>query len=610
MFFKKKGPIHKIDKSFIQYDGFNEELALVKKGNRFIKPYEVTASSYEPNLPEQILDEHTELIYMDKKIYALYAVEADTAEEALPIFKKMESEKPIKALPILTWFQILSRFTGRDSLENIPEQAKYKKTAVLPLVLPYNVISKQKTISLSDETARTLLLTGFPSKIFAGFASELMELSDKLIVSAHFERMDIEKCLRGLSHMDARPARREVMRDFLTKEQEAGRSIYDTAFYIFYKGSEDEVDAFFKKLDLYLEKYLITKSDLDYQQKRAAISALPLCHNEIQYNRVFSTKDISSLIPISKLQDAKSAPSAVAYGKDIIQGDIRYSRLLNRESGAILSTDASWCVEKVKEEIATYRDHAPMIVLLADRDTDTSMFIQDGFHESEQELRLDDSSDFMKQALVARWAVNTVSVNGAISIRKMNALKVAIPTIRGEHYLEDFIGAIKDPDIRRTLALNPCPRKFYFTAYDDDKVGVLKVQGDRAIEREMGYALAFDYFDGDMMLYSLNSELLACEFPQFSPKSSVIYTLLVGTSKTPGFLSDGPTGNVDHVYDDPTVRKFIGNSDFLYVGEHKIAEKLKLNRANPMSKDQRDVITEPASGNLLITKEVSYILEA
>ena len=52
MFFKKKGPIHKIDKSFIQYDGFNEELALLKKGNRFIKPYEVTASSYEPNLPE------------------------------------------------------------------------------------------------------------------------------------------------------------------------------------------------------------------------------------------------------------------------------------------------------------------------------------------------------------------------------------------------------------------------------------------------------------------------------------------------------------------------------------------------------------------------------
>ena len=606
--FNKKA-VNKIDKKFIEYDGFNEELNLLKKGDHFIKPYEVTASAYAPDLPEKILGEHTELIYMDKKIYALYSVEAATAEEAVPIFQEMEKEKLIKPISVLQWFQMVSRFTGREPIESIPEQTKHKKVPVLPLVQPYNVISSQKSISLTGETARTLILTGFPSKIFPGFASELMELSDKMIVSVHFERVDIEKCLKGLSHMEARPARREVMKAFLTKEQEAGRYIYDTAFLIFYRGEKDEVDSFVQKLSLYLEKYLINKSDLDYQQRRAAVSALPLCYNEIRYNRVFSTKDISSLIPISRVQDAKKAPTAVPYGTDIIQGDIRYSRLLNSESGAILSTNAEWCVEKAKQEIDVYKGRGKMIVVLADKDTDTSMFVPDGMNESEQELRLDDASDFMKQALVARWAVNSVSVNHSISIRKMNALKSSIPMIKGEHYLQDFIESIKDPDIRRSLALHPCPRKFYYTAYENDGVGVIKVQGEREIEREMGYALALDSFDDEVMLYSLNSELLPCEFPQFAQKDEVIYTMLVGTSTTPGFLSDGPTGNVSHVYDDPTMKKFIGHSDFLYVGEHKIAEKLKLNKANPMSKEQREVITAPAKGHLLITKEVSYILE-
>ena len=71
--FNKKA-VNKIDKKFIEYDGFNEELNLLKKGDHFIKPYEVTASAYAPDLPEKILGEHTELIYMDKKIYALYSV--------------------------------------------------------------------------------------------------------------------------------------------------------------------------------------------------------------------------------------------------------------------------------------------------------------------------------------------------------------------------------------------------------------------------------------------------------------------------------------------------------------------------------------------------------
>lgn len=607
MFKKEKKKTLKVDKKFIEYEGFNSDLNLIKKGHRFIKPYEVTSTSYESDLPEQILDEHTELIYMDKKIYALYAVEADTAEEALLVFQKMEEEKPIKALPILKWFQMLSRFTGREAPSELPTTKK--KPTAISLVLPFNVNSSQKSVELSGETARTLLLTGFPSKIFPGFASELMELSNKLIVSAHFDRMDIDRCLKGLSYMDARPMRKSVMKDFLTAEKSEGRKIYDTAFFVFYRGVQDEVDAFVDRLNLFLEKYLVQKSDLDYQQRKAAMSVLPLCNNEIQYNRVFSMKDIASLLPLSRLQDAKKTPSAVPYGCDLIQGSISYSRLLNRENGAILSTDSTWAVDKAVQEISFYKDHVSEIVALSDRDTDTSMFVPDGKNMSEQMLSLDDASDFMKQALVSRWAFNAISINGSLSIRKMNLLKAALPKIKGEHYLEDFVEAITDNDVKRTLSMNPCPRRFYYTAYEDGNVGVLKVQGDKSIEREMGYALMLSHIDDDIMLYSLNTELIASRYPNFEKKDKVIYTMLVGTSETPGYLSDGPTGNVDHVYDDATMKQYISSSSFLYVGEHKIAEKLKLNLANPMSKEQKDVITEPARGNLLITKEVSYILK-
>lgn len=605
---KEKKLVLKEDKDFIGYDGFNEELGIIKKGDLFIKPYELTVAGYAPDLPQKILDEQTELFYANGKMYVIYAVKADVPEDAAEKFKEIESRHPVKAISILLWFNLLTLFTGREELTEIPAVNKKKKDTVSSLIAPYNVKSTQKDIELTGKTGRTLLLTGFPSKIFPGFCSELLELSDKAVVSIHLKRMDIDLCLTGLSELNARPMRKSVMKDFLTKEKAAGRDIYDTSCYVFYRGEKDELDEFIGKLDRFLDKYLVGKSDLDYQQRRATQSTLPLCNNVIKYNRVLNLSDISALLPMSHLRDAKNMPSAVPYGKDIIQGDIKYSRLLNKENGAILSTNAVWAVEKAVQEISFYKDHVPEIVVLSDRDTDTSMFVPDGENMSEQMLSLDDAPDFMKQALVSRWAFNTIAINGSVSIRKMNVLNAAVGNIKGEHYLEDFIESIKDNDVKRSLTSSPCPRKFYFRAYERGNVGVIKALGDKALEREMGYALLFDSMPKNVMVYSLNTELLVNAFPQFRVKDGVIYTLLVGTSKTPDFLSDGPTGNVDHVYDDPTVREFLHNAEFLYIGEHKIAEKLKLNLSCPMSKEQRDVITEPARGNLLITKEVSYIL--
>lgn len=612
MFTKKnKGSklVLKEDKKFILYDGFNEELGIIKKGENFIKPYEITASTYSFELPKTILSDHTELIYTNGKMYAVYSVKAENAEAAVPEFKKIEEGKPVRPLSIIEWFNLMTKYTGRETLTEIPAATKKKKDTVVSFVSPYNVRPNQKDIEITGETARTLLLTGFPSKIFPGFCSELLELSEKSIIVVHLDKMDISLCLNGLSEMDARPMRKSVMKDFLLKEQEAGRDIYDTACFVFYRGNKDEIDTYMEKLNLFLDKYLVGKSDLDYQQEKAAKSVLPLGKNEIQYNRVLSLSDISALMPFSELRDAKKAESAVPYGKDYIQGNISYSRLLHRENGAILSTDPAWCVAKAQEEIAVYRHYVPYIILLSDYDTDTSMFVPDGKNESEQMLKLDNASDFMKQALVSRWAFNAISINGSISIRKMNLLRNAVPNIKGEHYLEDFIESIADNDVKRTLSISPCPRIFYYKGYEDKNVGVMKVRGETAIEREMGYALMMANMPPKAMVYSLNTELLPCKFPQFMLNENNIYTFLVGTSKTPGFLSDGPTGNVDHVYDDSAIKEYLGKSMFLYVGEHKIAEKLKLNLANPMSKDQRDAITEPARGHLLITKEVSYILE-
>lgn len=609
MFKKNTKPVVKIDQSFITYDGFNQELNMLLKSGKYIKPFEVAVGVYSPDLPKRILAEHTQIVVMNGKIYILYAVKAATPEEAVVEFNKIKANKPIREITILKWFNLLTAFTGREPLTKIPEETKKKKKSVISEVLPYNVKSSQKQIDISGQVGRTLLLTGFPSKIFPGFCSELVELSDKVIVSIHLNEIDIEKCLVGLPKLDVRPMRKTVMKDFLEKERKEERGIYDTAVFVYYRGEQEEVDAFVEKLNRFLDKYLVGKSDLDYQQRRAAMSILPLCHNEVQYNRVLGLSDISAILPISRLRDAKKMKSAVPYGKDYIQGNIAYSRLLNKENGAILSTDAAWCVERAKEEIDTYKKYAEAIVVVADQDTDTNMFVPDGMNESEQVLSLDKTSDFMKQALVARWAFNTMAINGSLSIRKLNILKTAVPKIQGENYLEDFINAITDKDVKRTLSLNPCPRKFYYKAYENENICVLKVQGDKEIEREMGYALVMNELPKNIMLYSLNTELLVNEFPQFQIKDDIIYTFLVGTSQTPGFLSDGPTGNVDHVYDDPTIKQYIGSSMFLYVGEHKIAEKLKLNLANPMSKEQREVITAPAKGHLLITKEVSYILE-
>lgn len=609
MFGKKKKDsttVRKVDKTFITYDGYVDGLDMFKKGDKFHRIYELSLPEYSDDFVKEILDDYTQLLFKGNKAYVIYSVKASIPEEALEKFTTIEEGKPLRLLPILEWFSLMAGFTGVEAPEAL---AAGKKANTMELIQPYNIKNSQTSIEMSDRIVKVMLLTGFPSKIFPGFMSELVRLSDKITVSIHAEKMDIDKCLYGLdASKDIRQMRLSVMKDFLTNTKRKGNNIYDTSVYLMIEDDAEKIEETSKVLHAFLDKYLTSVSDLDYQQRDGFLSALPMGTNKVQYARVFTEDDLRALIPVSKLRDAQNDKSAVSYGTDLIQGDITYSRLLAKENGAILSTDAKWCVEKALEEMKEYKKNVDYYIVLADEDTDTSMFVPDGLKESEQMLDLNDADDFTKQALVGRWAYESIQVNGLTSIRGLNDITKALPFAKGEHYLDDFLSALTDDNVKRSLNTRQCPTKFYYKAYESDNVGVIKATGKNKLERTMAYTIMFNMIPS-CMLYSLNSEMMVSKFPQFEIRDEVTYTLLIGESKVPKFLNDGPTGNVDHVYDDVTFKRYIGSSPYLLIGEHKVAEKLKLCNANPLSKEQKSWISEPARGYLLITKEASYMMK-
>jgi hypothetical protein len=62
------------------------------------------------------------------------------------------------------------------------------------------------------------------------------------------------------------------------------------------------------------------------------------------------------------------------------------------------------------------------------------------------------------------------------------------------------------------------------------------------------------------------------------------------------------------LYEDPHFSELLKTLDFFRIGEHRISGKLKLSAIVNLEKDQRNWISEPAKGSLLITKLAEYQL--
>ena len=201
------------------------------------------------------------------------------------------------------------------------------------------------------------------------------------------------------------------MKGFLEENIKKKAHIYNVCAFVAIDGLPGEVEETFRAVKHFCGKYLISVSELDYQQADAWRSALPLMKNRIRYHRVLTGDNLKALLPWSELERCKRT---VCYGTDVISGQVFYDRRIHRENGFILAGDSGWALEQAVKEMEAYR-LAPMlqnerVSILADESTDLTVFGQGRTRQIE--ISCEEAPPWLLKGMIARWAVGGLSTNG------------------------------------------------------------------------------------------------------------------------------------------------------------------------------------------------------
>lgn len=617
---KSKG--RRMEHGFVTYGGHIPELdMLISEDGYYFKMYLAgDMEGWETDLG-MVLEGHEEPVFMctgfklqliakKSQVYIFMGTKADRPEEAEEKFKELESHCLWRAAACKEWFGLMAERLLFEPFAEIPKENKgrwrKRKAAKIDLIQPYHVKKGQKGMELSGRTVKTMLLMGYPSKMFEAFATELLGIAENLALSVYAEELDPKRCLDGVNLSgDIRPARKAAMKGFLEETIKKKAHIYNVCVFVAIDGLPGEVEEIFRAVKHFCGKYLISISELDYQQADAWRSALPLMKNRIRYHRVLTWGNLKALLPWSELERCKRT---VCYGTDVISGRVFYDRRIHRENGFILAGDSSWALRQAVKEMEAYR-LAPALQrergsILADESTELAVLGQGRTRQIE--VSYDGIPPWLLKAVIARWAVSGLSTNGRTMKKHIDMVMKAAEGLDEGSYgtmgekisgedkdraVEAFLSRMGEQE-RRALLLKPFT-PVYRVQVMETRYGEAYQIMERGIQAEIAYALMFWKLHG--MVYSLNSELLAWNLmPMYRLHEDSMYTFLTRDNRT--------------LYESKNFSDLLRNAPFLLLGEHGIFEKLRLSEAAGLDKEQRNWISEPAKGVILMTKLAAYQL--
>lgn len=605
MFKKKKGKT--TAKKFISYHGYVKELDLIKnEDGRWFRPYVLEKGIYDPELIRALFPVsgyRMQILADRERIMVLIGVKADLPEEADQMLLKYNNLEKLQPLPVETWFDYMGlRLTGED-FPGFPDPKKEKRVKAIDRVMPYDVSTKQTEMEISGRTVRTLLFMGYPSKIFPAFATEILSVPGDITTSLHVTAVDAELCLDGLKYAeDVRPARKDAMRSFLERTVAQERHLYQVAFLVTVSGEGDETERAFKRVSDVCKKYLTGYSELNFQQKPGFVSTLPLLQNQINYNVVLPSDSLIGLCPWSKLQDRKSG---VSYGTDSATGEVLYDRFRSgdAENALIASSDPWRSVEAMKREIRELTHAGKAVCVLMDSQGVGRALAEDAQKGSAPagttcELQMQNAPSDLYKKMVIHWARNCAMTNGHLSKTRNDLIREAAEIEASADFLERFLERIEEPGLKSALRVRPFPRvipveRIVYT----DNMDVYLVNGTET-EKTLAYAYLLQEQHG--IIYAVNMELVSTdEGTLFTPHEDSIYAY--SASSLPRFYRARSTADL------------LKHISFYFIGEHQISHKLALISALGecgmyLSRDEKNWISEPAKGNVLITPLASYML--
>lgn len=605
MFKKKKGRVKA--KNFISYNGYVEELGLIKNGDgRWFRPYVLEMGSYDPDLVRALFPVsgyRMQILADRERVMVLIGVKADLPEEADQMLSKYNSLEKLQPLPVETWFDYMGlRLTGED-FPGFPDPKKEKHVKAIDRVMPYDVSTDQTEMEISGKTVRTLLFMGYPSKVFPAFATELLSVPGDVTLSLHVTAVDAELCLDGLKYAeDVRPARKNAMRSFLERTVAKDEHLYQVAFLATISGEGDETEHAFNRVSDVCKKYLTGYSELNFQQKPGFVSTLPLLQNQINYNVVLSSDSLIGLCPWSKLQDRKTG---VSYGVDSATGEVLYDRFRSgeAENALIASSDPARSMEVMKREIRELTRAGRAVYVLADSQGVGKALTEDAEKGGAPagttlELQMQNVPSDLYKKMVIHWARDCTMTNGHLSKTRNDLIRKAAEIDASGDFLEKFLERIEDPGLKSALRVRPFPSTIpvEHIVYP----GGLDAYFVSGTETEKTLAYAYLLQEQHGIIYAVNMELVSTdEGALFTPHEDSVYTY--------------SASNLLRFYHTRSTADLLKHISFYCIGEHKISHKLALIGALSecemyLSRDEKNWVSEPAKGSVLITPLASYML--
>ena len=601
------GKPRRYEKKYIAYDGYNEELRIFCRNGLYFRLYRCRDIPFRE---EGI----RELFAMDDFMYQVLcsgngsfllagvrASDAGEAAEKLTAYESVTSEL-LEGQPCETWFSLMSQRLRFEEFPGFPElittkkgkiRKKNRKETSVEKLQPYDLKKLQTRMEISGRETQTIILVNFPSAMFEAFATELIRLSDSITLSVFAEAIDKEKCLRGMEKLtDMRPARRETMRGFLEKHIRNGSGLYNTGILINITGTPEKVGEVYAKVVRYCRKYLIAVNQLDYQQSDGFLSTLPLMENRIRYHRVMDLENLRAFLPWSRLRDAEKT---VCYGKNALGEEVWYDRYANRESGFIVSDDYKWCVEMAFRELELIIGKGTVskdrVRIVSAGPGEGRAFTLDITDPGQSDIRI------LAEA-VKNWAADVLTSSGRTFSRDINAVFLAAERAADEapEDLEGYFGRFLAclPGEERELFSGSTFKTVYSFSSEETGNGSRICVQEEGICKDIAYTLLMSQPE-DGVTISLNSELLVMPYGYaFKMHPGTIYT----------FLSP----DLRRFYEGRLLDELAEQCTFYLIGEHHIAEKLRLSGAVGLSKEQRGMISAPARANVVITELCDFTI--
>lgn len=556
--------------------------------------------------------------------YMVVAVKADDVDAAAQRFEGLGIGCP--ELSIAEWCDVITAVTRRESFtgkEQIGAVNKKNKPigSIVPMLQPYfssprlDAKGKQvkeydsKVFDVNDVYTRTVLVSSLPEHIYPSLCTEIMKVSDDIVISLFVREIDKEVCLYSMGQFydklrkNISKQRMDRMDELLKGEER----LLDIVLLISVSAEvKHDVDMMVEKIQGVAQRYLADINYLDHQQLAAFRSLVPLGMNFIRANKVIMESDILGLMPLSW---CRHVATGISYGRDLeTDKEIFYNRLLARGSGFILGSDASIIEKRVIREAEQFAAAGKKVEIYVINPESTSLLYDkyDFDIPTEKLIREDDPQEY-KECIYKAMMLYMMGAGNKKGLSNKN--KAIYDEVLAAHpeSIEDFKAVISEKD--RILG-----QKFV-SIFDPEAEDYSRVnEPGICCNAPIGKSTRNTFMESTIQLikqithtkadvvYILNADIIVATGALKLAKKMNPNTIFTFTAIT----KDGTA--MQTLYNSNAGKALIEESDFLDITRHSTVDRISLGSILDFDKCQKAVIsaTDQETG-ILIAGDTMYL---